>query len=248
MPNKRIFFNKGVPLARTTREALQENGITVLKRRDVQKKRGIVINHGNYNCKIDAEMVINPPNLIYQTGVTEAAKRCGDLMPDVRFKFEDVDYLPFIAKRDGMKGHGKVIVQTEEESRQFNPRGFSIFQRFLVPPTLEYRIVVYRGQCIAVYKKELEDKYNPECVKEFRLCGEGQHYKPLPQRVIDIALDAASRFDLDLLGVDLLFSGSKLKGQPGYVLEVNSAPGMGSHFTIPKLIEAIYADLQNQQV
>jgi glutathione synthase/RimK-type ligase-like ATP-grasp enzyme len=100
-------------------------------------------------------------------------------------------------------------------------------------------VLVFRGQFVIAYKKEIEDKTNPAAVKNFRLCEEGQHYKGLPERVINLALEAASRFDLDLLGVDLIYPGDRLTGQDGYVLEVNSAPGFGTQFTIPRLLKMI---------
>lgn len=240
-----IYFNRGIPIARNSRNAIRTNGVIMLKRRKAQNVNGIVINHGNMDCQINAPIVINPPELVYQTGVIEAAHRVGEFMPDVRFKLSDVNYSPFIAKVNGMKGRGKIVVKSEDHYKELvkagrNLTNYSIYQRFIEPPSLEYRVVTFKNHIVSVYKKVLEDKWNPASYKAFHLCADGQYYKDLPQRIKDFALEIASYFDLDLLGIDLLFPGDKLKKETaGFVLEVNSAPGLGAQFTLPRLIQLI---------
>ena len=149
---RKVYLNKGVPLALGTRLACKNNGIILLKRRRVQKVPGIVINHGNAETIIQAPVIINHPNYIYQSGVRTTAQLADEFVPETRFNWQDVrgdkDFFPFIAKNNGMKGRGKVVVRNESHLKElieagFVPTRYSIFTRFIAPPSLEYRILTY---------------------------------------------------------------------------------------------------------
>lgn len=81
-----------------------------------------------------------------------------------------------------------------------------------IPSTREYRVHVVNGRAINVRRKSDDDFYNVT------------HY---PQDVADQAVAATRAVGLDFAGVDVLWDGASTYYGQAWVLETNTAPGIG---------------------
>ena len=157
------------------------------------------------------------------------------------FKGEDIpeDFsFPALARR--MTGHGGTDIVPVFEPKEVPWRirsGWDWFSSY-IPTKTEYRVWVYRGECLDVYEKVMN---RPDSYKYIgRNFRNGFDFEPCvkPKDAVSQGVQAIHALGLDFGAVDML------RGEDGkiYVLEVNTAPGViksGAQKTLAKLTDRI---------
>lgn len=142
-----------------------------------------------------------------------------------------------VAKRSrGSRGGGKELFRAADLERDPALRRrllrYDHFQEY-IPDREEYRVNLLGDEVLTAYRKAPPEREGP------RLGGHRgfELQRSMPRAALEAAREARRRVGLDLAGVDLVYD--RRRGR-WYVLEVNSAPGMGP-ITLRRLLEALAA-------
>jgi len=145
-----------------------------------------------------------------------------------------------VAKRSrGSRGEGKEIFRVADLERDPALRRrllrYDHFQEY-IPDREEYRVNLLGDEVLTAYRKVPPEGEGP------RLGGHRgfELQRSMPRAALEAAREARRRVGLDLAGVDLVYDRRRSRW---YVLEVNSAPGMGP-VTLRRLLEALAARRQ----
>lgn len=153
----------------------------------------------------------------------------------------DTVQFPLLARK--ITGHGGTDIVPVFEPKEVAWRiaaGWDWFSSY-IPTRTEYRVWVYRGDCLDIYEKVMKRPSDYKYVgRNFR---NGFDFEPCVVRHKDAiaqATIAIHALGLDFGAVDML------RGEDGivYVLEVNTAPGViksGAQKTLRKLVDRIVA-------
>lgn len=142
-----------------------------------------------------------------------------------------------VAKRSrGSRGEGKELFRMADLER--NPAlrrrllRYDHFQEY-IPDREEYRVNLLGDEVLTAYRKVPPEGEGP------RLGGHRgfELQRSMPRAALEAAREARRRVGLDLAGIDLVHDRRRDRW---YVLEVNSAPGMGPA-TLRRLLEALAA-------
>jgi ribosomal protein S6--L-glutamate ligase len=111
----------------------------------------------------------------------------------------------------GSKGRGvQVVRETEELGRISTTEALLFAQRYYEPDGRDQKIYCIGQQIFGVRRVWPAQTYEEKLGEPFEV----------PPQMKEIALQCGQAFDVDLFGVDIIFS----KGQP-YVVDINSFPG-----------------------
>lgn len=142
-----------------------------------------------------------------------------------------------VAKRSrGSRGEGKELFRMADLERDPALRRrllrYDHFQEY-IPDREEYRVNLLGDEVLTAYRKTPPEGEGP------RLGGHRgfELQRSMPRAALEAAREARRRVGLDLAGVDLVHDRRRDRW---YVLEVNSAPGMGPA-TLRRLLEALAA-------
>jgi predicted ATP-grasp superfamily ATP-dependent carboligase len=188
---------------------------------------------------IYADTYLNNPDLLSETTVRGTMRMFSELMPVVSTSWEDIDSRYIIGKNNGHKGRGKLVF--EKDNPPHNVNEFQVYQEFIEPPREEYRVLLCGDENVITYRKEIPDPFNPETEKIFHCCN-GRQYgirtrePEEPDIVKVIAEEVIDRKQLDVVGIDVI-----VKDDNGYLIETNSAPGIG-----PTTATKVMQSIQNQ--
>ena len=227
-----VYIKRMMKMTKESYGSLRNAGFTILPSNDdvIEIDNGVLWNWGWYGGELEAPILLNDPQYIRETSVRGCFDKYSDLMPVTSLTPEALDCDLVICKNNGMKGRNKIVC-----SRQDAPLGYSVYQEFLSTDREEYRALMVGDKRIVSYRKIIDDKYNPQCAKVFKMCGGRRSGEDvMPSKLRKLARTVMRRSDLDVLGLDLMLTANG----NAYLIEMNSAPGMGP-YTSEKLWEFI---------
>jgi predicted ATP-grasp superfamily ATP-dependent carboligase len=224
-------------MTKRTFEALKDSGFNIILLKSTRTRYPNIIVYswgwlGGHN--IYCHKLLNDPTFIGETSVRGCADLYSDLMPNVSNDFRDISSRYIIGKNNGHKGRGKKVFTLDELPYET----YQVYQEFIEPPRDEYRVLSCGEDIVISYRKDIPDPFNPETDKIFKCCN-GPAYgirnsePEVPSIALDIARKVIERSNLDVLGQDII-----VKDDRAYLIEINSAPGIGPT-TAKYLMESI---------
>lgn len=214
---------------------LKENaealGIAVMEQSD-GVLRNFIINWGHNRAPIVNSL---NPDVSAASDKAECLKRLGDLAPRTIRDWAQAknawDVVVGKQSRGASQGKCKEVLDTTAESSDTRNYRYDLFQEYF-PERDEYRVVMLGDKVLTVHSKNSVPGTSPVNLRPER---EYVRMEKFPKGALDMAKEAISRAGIDLGGVDLL---KDRRTGRWYVLEVNSAPGMGQS-TMKRLLEEL---------
>jgi len=155
-------------------------------------------------------------------------------LPTIPFIYGSLDLIlsksgtfgfPFILKRSrGQQGKQVFLVRSQDQLAGFCQKfksqqreGYYFLAQKFIKNDGDFRLFIIGDNCLGIMKRTVQKK--DEFRNNISLGGKGEQVS-LPDKVIDLAIQAAKVSRLDIAGVDIIIDD---EGHP-YILEVNSAP------------------------
>lgn len=189
-------------------------------------------------AKVGADQTINTSESVtLSRNKRESRTKLVGLCPPTWTEINQIQYPCVIRPRRHFGGLNFHVCQTKQEAASAIKRcGFRRwYASELIKKEHEYRVFVFKGDVLKIVRRFHDD---PEVVA-WNIANGGRSVRVIekhwPKDVVKVAVEAGKRIGLDLYAADIVVT---KEGQP-FVLELNTAPGLGRDQTIELMAEVI---------
>lgn len=224
-----FFFRSGVQRWSKTRSSIEEAGFIPCGGEKTTVNNGEVV--VNWGCQAplinNGGKILNNPLFVNRcSDKLKTIELLGDYMPKIYPEYSTEIPTPFVAKKaHGSQGRGKRKILRHRESTPSFLHGYDILQEW-INIEKEYRIIAMKdnGRYIIfrTFEKVKTGGSSPRPIFHPRWDFVRLELHNVPGIAKQIAIDCLRKLELDLVGFDIAMSNEKF-----YLIEANSAPGLG---------------------